>query len=412
MIHPGLSKQLIVHVGYSKCGSTTIQDSLVAHSSTLQSQGVLFPKVVAENPAWLRFFWESNPPLTVKKKHIASKFQLFKQQWRKEIRETRPHTVILSDEGLISLSAESVRKFSQFLNNEFQGYDVKIVIIVREPVSFFTSRCQQFISDRYFDYVDIDRFLHGKRIVSGESRADNIAMNPDQIFSQPISKYQSCFPNISIFSFEECAGYTTGFTSFFLRKCGCDIQIADLCKNESRSAHAIELMAFINNKLKFTKGDGRSYKDLSDLYKISGSKYYLPEPFRNRVEKKVANESQWLKEKTGIDYCSIPAQSPAHKWCIDQEFCNGIRRVYPSQRYRVRILIVIFCRMHGKNISCKATKHQLVDLLRWMRNVDPMPTLLSRFNFRLVLTLGKVSALVWPLSRLLKRSGFFDVSSG
>ena len=121
------NKKLIVHVGYSKCGSTTIQDTLDANRQLLIDKHVLFPKVLAENPSWLRFFWEKQLPATYQQNIVDDKFESFSAELRSELKQTSADTVILSDEGLISLSEGSVQKFKEFLECEFSGFEINIV---------------------------------------------------------------------------------------------------------------------------------------------------------------------------------------------------------------------------------------------------------------------------------------------
>ncbi len=274
------NKKLIVHIGYSKCGSTTIQDTLSANYSRLIEHKILFPKVLSASPAWLRFFWEKNLPVTYPKARIDAKFQSFSKAFREEVSKISADTVVLSDEGLISLSEESISEFKKFLEYEFPEFEINIVIIVREPVSFFTSRCQQFISDRYFDKVAIQDFLEGRPITNGESRADTLAMNPVSFYSKPIGAYDRIFIIVHILKFEEAINDNGGLTHFFLKSCGIDIILSDVRKNESRSDRAVELIAYINTRLPFSgnhhQNKFRSYGDTHALYSITGNKEIFP----------------------------------------------------------------------------------------------------------------------------------------
>ena len=71
------TKKLIVHVGYSKCGSTTIQDTLSVNYSYLIEQGILYPKALTAAPSWMRIFWEKNLPITYSKVGVDKRFQHF-----------------------------------------------------------------------------------------------------------------------------------------------------------------------------------------------------------------------------------------------------------------------------------------------------------------------------------------------
>lgn len=220
------TKKLIIHVGYSKCGSTTIQDTLTAHYSSLLEERILFPKALSESHSWLRFFWEENLPVTYGK-DVSARLERFTASLREELRASSCDTVILSDVGLISLSEGSLNQFRRYLEQEFSEFEIHVVILVREPISFFTSRSQQFISDRYFDFTAVKQFLAGEVITNGELRADCFAMNPISFFSKPIQLYDENFGNVHLLEFEELIRSRLGFTNAFLSSCGLDFQFAD-----------------------------------------------------------------------------------------------------------------------------------------------------------------------------------------
>jgi len=64
--------------------------------------------VLSESPSWLRFFWETSLPVTYPEKKVMSKFDDFFVRLKKEVCDSLAHTVILSDEGLISLPSQGV----------------------------------------------------------------------------------------------------------------------------------------------------------------------------------------------------------------------------------------------------------------------------------------------------------------
>ena len=200
-----MNKRIVIHVGYSKCGSTTLQETLKAHHELLLKEGFLFPVIVADNPSWMRFFWEKALPISYDAALLKYRKLTFLEKLEREVRKTKAHTVILSDEGLISLSDSSLEEMKQYLLREFSDYDIHIVAIVREPLAFFASRCQQYIAERYFTRRDMNEFLEGRDIINGESRADNMAMNPAKIYSVNLDRYRRVFGNITILKFEDAA---------------------------------------------------------------------------------------------------------------------------------------------------------------------------------------------------------------
>ena len=382
------NKKLIVHIGYSKCGSTTIQDTLAANCKSLINCGVLFPKVVISNPSWMRFFWEKNLPVTYKREWVDERFVDFLKELRLELERESPSVVILSDEGLISLAEESVEEFKVFLECEFPNFEIHVVAIVREPVSFFTSRCQQFISDRYFDEIAVRRFLDGRSILNGELRADNIAMNPAFFYSKPLGLYDSIFSSVHILKFEEGIRDSVGLTHYFLQAFGIEFSHADIRKNESRSQRSIELISYINNRLPFSKSpdqrEFRHYRDLYALHFISGNKFKLSKAIRVLIRSKATQEIDWIYERCAINYRdhAIDGQDVSIVW--DEEFYQDIVRIYPDQGRLIKMLILSFVKERHKGEENVDSKKILKKLWSWIEHESPC---LSKLNFAVVMKL-------------------------
>jgi hypothetical protein len=384
-----VTKRLILHVGYSKCGSTTIQDTLTANYSRLQENKVLFPKILSESPSWLRFFWEKNLPALYHEEWVASTFRKFSKALREELESSDCETVILSDEGLISVSEETVIDFKRYLEQELPGFEIHIVVIVREPISFFTSRCQQFISDRYFDMTAIHQFLGGKNITNGWSRADNLAMNPTSLYSNPIGLYDQKFSHVHVLEFEEMISDDCGLTHAFLRACGLNIQLTDIRRNESRSASSVELIACINEIYPFTSKTQKNtpltryWNDMCDFHSISGEKFKLPLAVCRELRNKTADEVEWLRLRSGINYCDVQLRTNDEPTVWTESFYEDIIRIYPGQELPVQLAILSFIREKIKSVD-PSSRAILKRLQGWIRIHYLWRSLIRRPMFKYV----------------------------
>lgn len=360
-----------MHVGYSKCGSTTLQDTLTANYSWLLEQKVLFPKALSDSPSWLRFFWEKNLPVSYPKGVVASRFQRFSDDLREELLLYPVDTVILSDEGIISLSEESMVELRVFLEEYFPEFEIHIVIIVREPISFFTSRTQQYISDRYFDEIAIQEFFDGRNITNGESRADNSAMNPASFYSKPISRFYENFSNVHVLQFERLIEGRCGLTSSFLKSCGLDVGLDDQRKNESRSSQSIELIAYVNRIFPFPKERRfkqvkRYYGDVRALCSISGDKFKLHRSVVDDLCVKTFSEVEWLRSRCGVDYRSVVAQANDEPIVWGDVFFRDIVRIYPDQRLAIQFAILSFVRERCALLSDPVSVDTFKKVLKWI----------------------------------------------
>ena len=343
-------KKIVIHVGYSKCGSTTIQETMIENHNLLLTSDCLFPKIVQKNPSWLRFFWESNLPLRYPKKRVIRKKTQFLLQLKQEIKETHAKTIILSDEGLISLCKEDVKSFYEYIISEFSEYDFEVVAIIRNPISFLTSRSQQFMSDRCFTKDSIERFLAGKDCSDGELRSDNVAMNPKWLFSRNLSHYQEVFSEISLIKFENAVNDKIGFTHYFLKSRGLDLEVKDIRSNESRSDKAIEIISYIGSKVPFSKNGKvnplRNYADLSPLYSLSGKKFKLERSQVSELAKRLEPEINWLKGNFNIDYLendeSFLDKNSADQIIWDELFHKEIIEIFPKIMPHLRVYVYQF----------------------------------------------------------------------
>jgi len=410
-----IKKKIIIHVGYSKCGSTTIQETMIENHALLLKSGCLFPKAVQNNPSWwLRFFWESNLPLRFPKKRVIPKKTQFLMELKQEIRETNAKTIILSDEGLISLDKEDVKSFYEYMISEFSGYDFEVVAIVRNPISFLTSRSQQFMSDRCFTKDSIDRFLSGNECSDGELRSDNVAMNPKWLFSRNLSNYQEVFSGISLIKFEDAVKDKVGFTHYFLKSIGFDLDLKDIRFNESRSDKAIEIISYIGSKVPFSINGKvnplRNYADLSPLYSLSGGKFKLERSQVRDLAKGLKPEINWLKNKFNINYSENDElfldKNSADQIVWDELFHKEIIEIFPKIVPHLRKFVYQFMLDKMAKESCPESQECLNKVIIELEEKFPMSIKYGpfyRFIFYVKKMLRPFKFLILKVLRFLKR---------
>ena len=340
------NKKLILHIGYSKCGSTTIQETLTSNYELLLEKKVLFPKVLSDSPSWLRFFWEPDLPATYSKEVVINKYNDFIGKLKTEIESSDADTVILSDEGLISLPKKGVDDLKGFISSFFKGYQVEVVCIVRSPISFFTSRCQQFISDRYFDINSINSFINGVRPLNGEVRSDTNAMNPECFFSKNIGNYEEIFGKVTVLEFEKVIKDINGLTYSFLKSVGIDFNCVDIRSNESRTDKTIEIIAYINSKMHFRLDSFywrvRKYRDLEMFYSFTGNKYALPETLIDTINEKSKSEVNWIRKNYNISYVDGYIKKEVMEIDWDKNFYLEATKLFPSLPLHLKIFFKSF----------------------------------------------------------------------
>lgn len=130
--------RILLHLGHSKCGSTTFQEMLVLHREQFSEAGFLIPETSKVNASdkGLAAYVGLGPCLN----HYCRKHKLspevmanfdsyFKNQLVAEIENSNAHTVVFSHEGLFPRSRESIEKLMGLLGQISQ--DIHALVVLR-----------------------------------------------------------------------------------------------------------------------------------------------------------------------------------------------------------------------------------------------------------------------------------------
>jgi hypothetical protein len=142
----------LVHIGFHKTGSSSIQQSLVKSKALLDKNGFLYPSLKeVKNQHWplaAQFFKKPEDYHLIRDRGFANKTEL--NQWfekinldlDKQISSFNGHTCILSAEDFsIILLDHKLTEFQSFLAQRFDS--TKIVIYVRPAEKLYDSRIQE-----------------------------------------------------------------------------------------------------------------------------------------------------------------------------------------------------------------------------------------------------------------------------
>ena len=144
--------RLILHIGSSKTGTTTVQQFFCRNHSALLAKGIFYP-VRASHTAHhvlipAGFVQQKNFQLPHNRfymnntRRFWSSFHSFWGGVLDDLKEHKPHTVVLSAETLFhDFSTISEMPISQFLGQYFD--DIRVVVYIRSPVPDYISRISQ-----------------------------------------------------------------------------------------------------------------------------------------------------------------------------------------------------------------------------------------------------------------------------
>ena len=146
-------KQLILHVGFHKSGTSALQESFSVQRAELASSGILYPNIgrkAHHRIAWALtqkpWGWKSRGGETTPFKYFTKMARL--------IKNSKSEKVLLSSEFFSELTKEQIQK----LAGAVKGREVKIVFTLRPLVKVLSSSYQQYL--KYGIKADYSQWLH------------------------------------------------------------------------------------------------------------------------------------------------------------------------------------------------------------------------------------------------------------
>ena len=162
------TKDLILHIGFPKTGTSSIQRNLASNQKFLLKEGILYPTLETyPSITYKHMHWPvsatygyTNNYVTNDKKHThQSLSKVFK-----EISESKKiNKVIISDEGLVSYiqNINQIRSLKKCL----EYFNVKIICYVRKQYSYFESFIPTIVRGGYYinnleKQLELDKHSH------------------------------------------------------------------------------------------------------------------------------------------------------------------------------------------------------------------------------------------------------------
>ena len=133
-----MKKNLFLHIGFHKTGTSALQEYLDTHHEELECQDIFYPR--SYNHAFpgnvdLSWAFNKNPPRWGNVDEMnREKILGF---YKKQLLGTKCENIIISSEDFVLLDSQivSIEKLKEYLRE----YEVKLVAYIREPVEFMVS---------------------------------------------------------------------------------------------------------------------------------------------------------------------------------------------------------------------------------------------------------------------------------
>lgn len=264
-------KELVLHVGFHKTASTTIQSFLANVVNQLSEEGMIFPSFEYQG---FKFHNHSLPVYSILKKSKSPKFTEHYARFNYPISMIRSHensmNLLFSSGSRILLSAEHLCNDSEMVLTEINeyikeyGYKVRVIAFIRDPLKKTIS----VIQERVKGGIPIENSLYLVNEANG------------------ISKLQTVFgENVEFHSFDEAIDSRGGIVGYFCRVIGIFkvFENSSYLKedvNQSLSMQSARLASYVNYNVPYYLGElgcnaGRSHNDLHHIHRIKGDKFTL-----------------------------------------------------------------------------------------------------------------------------------------
>lgn len=292
-------KQLILHIGLHKTGSTSLQGALQNNSKLLHKHNFYFPiftykmgrynnhsvplfTIFSDSPEKNFYFVKNN----IEKKDALKVQSKFLSQLEEAI--AKNNKIILSAEGLSMLSATNLEKLKKlFFDN---GFDIKVVAFVRRPYSFLCSYSQE-------------RVKHGQSYLSNTEFPSKISM---------IKRFESIFNDVRFYSYEEACKHDGGVIRYFFEKIGVKgYQETDTRQyNKSLGNLSTRIYSFLYDRIPTIINGKLNPQQLNiPILSFDDEKYLLTKKELAIYKVQLDKENQFFRKHLGEEFCDKQYQT-------------------------------------------------------------------------------------------------------
>lgn len=280
-----MEKQIFIHIGDAKTGSSSIQNYLTKNRDELYQAGILYSKT-----GLLADHGIANHKLAFCLNSARLDYHGFSeylyQELSEEIKITDCQSVIISSEGFCSLrSLEEINKLRDYLND----YNVKIIVYLRRPDLWVESWYSQIVKQQPFLTKSFQEYL-----VNHQEPSLRTVLNYSKIFGNE---------NIIVRPFELNKMYKNNLIDDFIHSIGYDnigTKVDDI--NKSPDIYTTELLRVLNDTVVLNSNKRIELNEwIVEHIKLSNKKNYFSIEKRQEFLNKYKEEISEINEIFGKD---------------------------------------------------------------------------------------------------------------
>jgi len=314
-------KKLILHVGFPKTATSSIQGTLLRNTKLLEEQGIHYPDFGWLGPNHVKVLgslFDKRPkrfyPDIVKNGIDIGAVKAINRGQFEKLLSRKNCTILISAEHLAHSSPEILKKIESVISQ--YGWSIEVIAVIRSPLSVFLSNSSQSIK-------------RGRKSLIG------MISNPVAI-SKSLENLWSVFDNVRTYSFSDACRHLRGPVGYFLNFLGIENADAfDLVKaNEGLSNNAVRLLSYVNGFEPWNpvvkKNPNQSENDLKVLWTVSGPRFRLTLEEYEAVREHVEFENAWLESNLGREYCDEQIELRRYDVHWDEESLRTVRNALPD----------------------------------------------------------------------------------
>ena len=339
-------KTIILHAGMHKTGTSSIQSSLFdeRNAPLLLEKGYKYLSEWGVNhdvPTSFLFFSDCDKDFNMIQNGYRENYdQLctgFVASIEAVIKTSSADTLIISAEGLSRFTCKDFIRLKNFFRDNFSDIHFRVVLYVRDPLSWHVSNEQTLIR------LGIHIYRQGRNYFTYQQRLKPI-----------IDSFNK--ESIEIYRFEDAITHG-GPVSHFLGILGFEQREVDCFyitkENESLCYIVIEALNYLNKSIpievhRVNRNDNsfinpeRNGIDIRPLEDIRGPKYDYNYMQKSELVISFKDDVLWLKKTTGIDYIYSIEHFKGRERDYDENTLTDLEAVFPKLGDRVRIILLEF----------------------------------------------------------------------